>query len=468
MAFKDGVIVGPVSFTGGTITANSGTNAISISTDASATTVNIGTGGAVKTVTLGSTTSTSATNVKSGSGGIGLTGTVTSANSISITSGTFSLPDTASSTVGPIQVGGSVFLHNFGTNATYVGKSCGNQTGGGTNCSGFGIGALLGITSGSSDTCVGQGAGVAISSGSFNTVIGSGAANSLTTGDYNIALGYLSGFNWGAGSSSNIAIGNQAASESNTIRIGVNGAGAAQQTICYIDPPLTSNNGLTNVTGTVSINSGTAACGISTDASATTVSFATGGAAKTVTLGSTNSSSSLALRYGTGDMTIASATGTVMSLLDTGEVTMPLQPAFLATLTNTVTDVTGDGTTYTIIYDTEIYDQSADFNLATSVFTAPVTGRYHFAVGTFFQEIGALHTDGRTSLDTSNRIYSLSRSNYAAMQTSGFMSLGNNCYADMDAADTASTSTLISGSTKTVDILGAASAATYFSGCLVI
>ena len=51
---------------------------------------------------------------------------------------------------------------------------------------------------------------------------------------------------------------------------------------------LTVDNAFTVTTGTVSINSGTSALGISTDASATTVSLATGGAVKGVTLGSTN------------------------------------------------------------------------------------------------------------------------------------------------------------------------------------
>jgi len=52
------------------ITLNSGTNAVNISTDAAATTVNFATGGGVKTVTLGSTNSTSTTNLQAGSGGI--------------------------------------------------------------------------------------------------------------------------------------------------------------------------------------------------------------------------------------------------------------------------------------------------------------------------------------------------------------------------------------------------------------
>lgn len=71
---------GSVSITGNTgvtvtgtnnaVTINSGTGVLGISTDASATTLNIGTGGAAKTVTVGSTNTTSTTNLHAGSGGV--------------------------------------------------------------------------------------------------------------------------------------------------------------------------------------------------------------------------------------------------------------------------------------------------------------------------------------------------------------------------------------------------------------
>jgi len=78
---------------GGATTLNSGTNATNISTDASATTVHIATGAAVKTTVLGSTNTTSTTTIQSGSGGISLTGatsgtsSITSATTLTATNG---------------------------------------------------------------------------------------------------------------------------------------------------------------------------------------------------------------------------------------------------------------------------------------------------------------------------------------------------------------------------------------------
>jgi hypothetical protein len=75
-----------------------------------------------------------------------------------------------------------------------------------------------------------------------------------------------------------------------------------------------SGTGALNVTstnGALTINSGTGALGISTDAAATTMSIGTGAAVKTITIGSTNTTSSLALNFG-------GSTGSQLSTYITG------------------------------------------------------------------------------------------------------------------------------------------------------
>jgi hypothetical protein len=53
-------------------------------------------------------------------------------------------------------------------------------------------------------------------------------------------------------------------------------------------------------------------------------------------------------------------------------------PNFEADSNTSQTNVTGDGTNYTVIFDQEFVDVGNNYNNATGVFTAPVTGNYMF------------------------------------------------------------------------------------------
>lgn len=158
-----------------------------------------------------------------------------------------------------------------------------------------------------------------------------------------------------------------------------------------------------------------------------------------------------------------SALGTSDTFIITaaGEITKPLQPSFLTTITATIPNVTGDGTVYTSVWGTEIFDQANNFD-ATSTFTAPITGRYRFNSGQLLGEVATGHTSGYFNLVTSNRSYKTLVCDYGNVFTGG--SLGQVCIgqvavlADMDAADTTQLLVMLSGSGKTVDFLRSATA----------
>jgi len=75
------------------------------------------------------------------------------------------------------------------------------------------------------------------------------------------------------------------------------------------------------------------------------------------------------------------------------EITMPSQPAFLATPGGAQDDVTGDATVHTVIFSNVEFDQNSDFD-GTSTFTAPVTGIYQINVAV---KIGDLAVGNTTS-----------------------------------------------------------------------
>ncbi len=144
-----------------------------------------------------------------------------------------------------------------------------------------------------------------------------------------------------------------------------------------------------------------------------------------------------------------------------GQVLQPAQPSFLVVDGTGGTDVTGDGTGYTQLWPTEIYDQASNFG--SNTFTAPVTGRYLLSASIMTQNILVTHTYRQFTIVTSNRSYN-EIPQYALAQDS--LTLTVTCIADMDANDTATVTLGIGGGTKTVDIVASASR-NYFSGSLL-
>ena len=76
------------------------------------------------------------------------------------------------------------------------------------------------------------------------------------------------------------------------------------------------------------------------------------------------------------------ATGKVLTSDSSGNGTWATNPvpgyAFSAYLTNSISNVTGNGTVYTIVYDTTLVNASSVYSTSTGLFTAPVNGIYQF------------------------------------------------------------------------------------------
>jgi len=168
----------------------------------------------------------------------------------------------------------------------------------------------------------------------------------------------------------------------------------------------------------------------------------------------------------------SSALGTtnVMRVSTAGEINYPLQPAFLAYLATSDSNVTGDGTAFQLGSGnalTEVFDQNGDFN-TNGTFTAPVTGRYQLSTKWNVTGLTTAMTVGSLTTITSNRSGVFTLDPAKVFDNNTTMSYIFTALFDMDAADTAVTSLQISNGTKVASIqANATNLQTTFNGFLV-
>jgi len=170
------------------------------------------------------------------------------------------------------------------------------------------------------------------------------------------------------------------------------------------------------------------------------------------------------------DSTSPSAGNDLWSMTSSGERTLPLQSAFYAYLSGSPTNVTGDLTTYTIAFDSEIFDQNGDFNTGTYTFTAPVTGRYYLSTTHSSDNYNAAaYTQTTGFIETSNHsviIYTYTGASYESISGTGLYRFSGSTITDMDAADTAYVTITVGNAAKTIRVLGTTNY-TNFTGALI-
>lgn len=143
------------------------------------------------------------------------------------------------------------------------------------------------------------------------------------------------------------------------------------------------------------------------------------------------------------------------------------QPAFTAYLSTNASNVTGDGTQYTVIFDTAITNQGNNYNVSNGIFTAPVTGLYQFTSTIFWNNVEGSAATGMIVA------FAGSRYSYRGTQFNELTSTSTtpNCQTisgliQMTASDTMSISVFVTGTTKSIGLNGAAPTAGYATTCI--
>jgi len=167
-------------------------------------------------------------------------------------------------------------------------------------------------------------------------------------------------------------------------------------------------------------------------------------------------------------ITVVNAADNSTSTISTASTQLSTtQPMFVSIFTTTNSTATGDGTAYTIPFDTAVNNQGSNYNTSTGIFTAPVTGVYLFVTGVLTQA-GAINTSIELDLTLNTGRWLLAYSTISVPATATIMYKGS-AIIPMSSADTAKIVFTASGAAKTTAVVGTASANpdTYFCGFLL-
>lgn len=137
----------------------------------------------------------------------------------------------------------------------------------------------------------------------------------------------------------------------------------------------------------------------------------------------------------------------------TGQILTPTQASFSANLSGTQSDKTGDGTLYTIPFDSENYDNGSNF--AANTFTAPVSGTYLFTGLIVLGGLLSGHTICNIFLSTGagdNYVFAGNVANLRDSNNQAFLPFS--IILGLSAAATIVCKVQVSNSTKVVDIIG--------------
>jgi len=151
-----------------------------------------------------------------------------------------------------------------------------------------------------------------------------------------------------------------------------------------------------------------------------------------------------------------------MTIDSTGAMTKPLQPAFLAQCSGTQTYGSNNNTNIVVSFATERFDQNADFNNSTYIFTAPVTGKYQLSYSIYLYDVDTDMNYIQIEINASNRTVYNAHSTGGFDATVDYKSMQQTILMDMDANDTAKINLkFIAGSDLRAD------SSSFFSGVLV-
>jgi len=166
------------------------------------------------------------------------------------------------------------------------------------------------------------------------------------------------------------------------------------------------------------------------------------------------------------NLLVGNAGSTGIAISANGEVTMTSQPLVMAYNSSDDANVTGNNTTATVDFDTEVKDQNADF--ASDTLTAPVTGSYLICYAIRAADVADTATLFEHKLVASNRNWAPVSFQAMPDGIAGIANIGGSAIVDMDADDTLTITLRVNGQgSDNVDISGSSTVLTYVTAALL-
>jgi hypothetical protein len=176
-----------------------------------------------------------------------------------------------------------------------------------------------------------------------------------------------------------------------------------------------------------------------------------------------------------GSSNIINTTTQTQNYVNLGKYKATGQPCFLVNLNTTLTNKTGNGSLYSVLFDTTTFDLASNITLNSSgktIFTAPVAGKYFFSTSISYNSLTSAMTNTQTRIvTTANNVINSFLNIGAVKDSSNIYTVSYSIILPMSSGDIANIDVLIqNGAGNTAGLLGSGSAtpqATFWSGYLV-
>jgi len=147
-----------------------------------------------------------------------------------------------------------------------------------------------------------------------------------------------------------------------------------------------------------------------------------------------------------------------------GIMTTPGQPTFSAEVSTTISNVTGDNTTYEIVFDTELFDVGGYYDNTTGQYSPDFDGRFLLSTNIRLNQPNT-QTICFFRIFTSNKNFIIGQFNGNNVKDTAFdnYSVSGSCLAELDDGDIASVKVQVQGASLDVNV----SNSSWFNGILI-